>query len=243
MARSVASRQLCSCKKRLDAVAASGFLHERDNLAPVSIRTSQAHPMSLNPQQAYKELGLESYPLSPMQKGFLFHHLEAPTPGAYIQQVTIELREELDPPLFRKAWQELIDRHAVLSTSFHWKAAGPPLQRVDLGLVVPWEEHDWSALPAFQRDDQLAQFLVTDLQRGFDMTQAPLLRLSLFRMDENEFSLVWTFHHILVDGRSRLLLLQEVFARYEALMHGSSLELPHAAALFRLHPMAGSLRL
>jgi amino acid adenylation domain-containing protein/non-ribosomal peptide synthase protein (TIGR01720 family) len=182
--------------------------------------------MSLNPQHAYEVLGLESYPLSPMQKGLLFHHLEAPTPGAYIQQVTIELREELDLPLFRKAWQELIDRHAVLSTSFHWKAAGPPLQRVDSGLVVPWEEHDWSALPASQRDDQLAQFLVTDLQRGFDMTQAPLLRLSLFRKDENEFSVVWTFHHILVDGRSRLLLLQEVFARYEASKRGSSLELP-----------------
>ena len=107
---------------------------------------------------------MESYPLSPMQKGMLFHHLDAPASGAYIQQVVIELREQLDFPLFRKAWQELIDRHAVLRTSFHWKAAEPPLQRVEPGLVVPWEEHDWSALPASQREDQLAQFLVTDLR-------------------------------------------------------------------------------
>ena len=175
---------------------------------------------------ARKELTLEHYPLSPMQKGMLFHHLDAPASGAYIQQVVVDLREQLNVPLFKKAWQELMNRHAVLSTSFHWKAAGPPLQRVDPGLVVPWEEHDWSVLPASQRDDQLAQFLVTDLQRGFDLTQAPLLRLSLFRKDETEFSLVWTFHHILVDGRSRLLLLQEVFARYEASKRGSSLELP-----------------
>ena len=75
------------------------------------------------------------------------------------------------------------------------------------------------------------------------MTQAPLLRLSLFRMDENDFRFVWTFHHILVDGRSRLLLLQEVFSRYEASKQRTLLGIASVAALFRLYPLAGSLRL
>ena len=182
--------------------------------------------MSLGPQQVCKELTLESYSLSPMQKGMLFHHLEAPSSGAYIQQLVIQLREQVDVPLFRNAWQEVVDRHAVLSTSFQWEGAGLPLQRVDREVVVPWEEQDWSAVPVAERDGQLARFLVTDLQRGFDITKAPLMRLSLFRMDENVFCLVWTFHHILVDGRSRLLLLQEVFSLYEVSKRRLSLQLP-----------------
>jgi len=161
-----------------------------------------------------------------MQKGMLFHQLDSPGSGAYIQQVVVCLREVLNIAAFRNAWQEVLDRHAVLRTSFHWEGAGGPLQRVDRGQVVPWDEQDWSAMSTSERDEQLARFLVTDLQRGFDMTKAPLMRLSLFRKDENEFSFVWTFHHILVDGRSRLLLLQEVFARYEASKRGSRLESP-----------------
>ena len=75
------------------------------------------------------------------------------------------------------------------------------------------------------------------------MTQAPLLRLSLFRLDESQFCFVWTFHHILVDGRSRLLLLQEAFSRYEASKQGYPLELPPPRPYFDYIPLAGGLRL
>jgi amino acid adenylation domain-containing protein/non-ribosomal peptide synthase protein (TIGR01720 family) len=169
---------------------------------------------------------MESYPLSPMQKGMLFHHLDAPDSGVYLQQIVVGLREKLDLALFRKAWQELVDRHPALRTSFHWQVGEPPLQRVDQDVSLPWEQQDWSSLPASERDAHLARFLLLDRARGFDMARAPLLRLALFRTDGDEFTLVWTFHHILADGRSRLLLLQEVFAQYEASKRGSILEPP-----------------
>jgi amino acid adenylation domain-containing protein len=58
------------------------------------------------------------------------------------------------------------------------------------------------------------------------MGEAPLLRLTLIRLDEAEYQLVWTFHHALLDGRSLLLVLKEAFAFYESFRVGQDLELP-----------------
>ena len=70
--------------------------------------------------------------------------------GAYIQQVVVDLREPLNVPLFKKAWQELIDLHPILRTSFHWESAGFPFSMSDRGLSVPWEEQDWSDSVGFR---------------------------------------------------------------------------------------------
>ena len=95
-----------------------------------------------------------------MQKGMLFHELDAPASGAYIQQVVVNLREPLNVPLFKKAWQELVDLHPILRTSFDWESAALPLQHVCPGLSVPWEEQDWSDLSGSAREQQLARFLL-----------------------------------------------------------------------------------
>ncbi len=73
--------------------------------------------------------------------------------------------------------------------------------------------------------DRHVTYLQSDRLRGFDLTHAPLMRLALFRLGEAEYHLIWTLHHILLDGRSFPLLLQEVFARYEALCQGQTLTL------------------
>lgn len=168
----------------------------------------------------------ESYSLSPLQKGMLFHHLEAPNSGSYIQQVVVTLREPVHIPLLHQAWQQVTDRHSALRSSFHCRAAEPPLQRIDPSVSLSLQEQDWSGLAASEQEHRLSRLLTLDRQRGFDVTRAPLMRLALFRFGENDFRLVWTFHHILADGRSRLLLLQEAFARYQASKCGSPLDLP-----------------
>src|SRR5262249_19972197 len=93
---------------------------------------------------------------------------------------------------------------------------------------VPWEMRDWRGSAVAEQERRIAEYLVADRRRGFDMARAPLLRFALFRCGEAKNLLIWTFHHALLDGRSLALILQEAFTYYDAFRAGTqlTLELP-----------------
>ena len=70
------------------------------------------------------------YELSPMQQGMLFHTLYAPESGVYFEQRNCLLAGPLDVAAFKRAWQTVVERHAVLRTAFYWDEADKPLQVV-----------------------------------------------------------------------------------------------------------------
>jgi amino acid adenylation domain-containing protein len=90
---------------------------------------------------------------------------------------------------------------------------------------LPLKQQDWRQLSKSDREDKLQAYLKADRQQGFDLTKPPLMRLALFQLEEANYTLVWTFHHILLDGRSLQLLLKEVFTFYEAFCRGEELQL------------------
>ena len=166
-----------------------------------------------------------SYALSPVQEGMLFHSLYSPHSGVYVQQMVGELREELDISAFRLAWQRIVEQHGILRTSFCLEGHEEPLQTVHQFVQLPFEEQDWREMSGPEQEQGLQDYLAADRRRGFDLTQAPLVRLALFRWKDADYRLVWTSHHALLDGRSRLLLLEELFAFYEAAFRGGDLQL------------------
>ena len=167
----------------------------------------------------------DSYPLSPIQHGMLVHSLSAPQSGVYIQQLVSLLREELNVIAFQRAWEQVLRRHPALRTSFFWEGREQPVQRVHRDVLLPFQNLDWSGRAPDDQEKQLECFLQTDRQLGFRLDQAPLIRLTLVRCAQAEYRLIWTSHHALFDGRSRLLLLNEVFAFYEAICRGENLNL------------------
>jgi amino acid adenylation domain-containing protein len=170
--------------------------------------------------------GIEAaYPLSPMQQGMLFQSLLAPGSGAYVEQLLCDLHEVVDEAALRQAWAAVIGRHAVLRTNFRWADHDEPRQEVHREAAFPWQLLDWSAIAEAEQETRLAEFLKADRGRGFDMAQAPLLRLTLLRCGEAKSRLIFTFHHALLDGRSFALILREVFAHYEAFRAGKELTL------------------
>jgi hypothetical protein len=88
------------------------------------------------------------YPLSPLQQGMLFHTLFAPHTGVYFQQLNCVLRGEIDAGALRKAWERVVARHGALRTCFLWEEVDNPLQVVRKHVKLPWQEHDWSDVPA-----------------------------------------------------------------------------------------------
>jgi len=155
------------------------------------------------------------YRLSPLQEGMLFESLYAPAADAYVMQSSWTLGGDLDSAALRRAWELLVQRHAVLRTSFHWEELERPHQMVHREVDLPWVEEDWRGVSAWEK--RLEERLAADLRTGFDLQAAPLFRLLLVRLEDGLWSLTWTQHHLLVDGWSLSQVLSELFAVYRAL--------------------------
>jgi amino acid adenylation domain-containing protein/non-ribosomal peptide synthase protein (TIGR01720 family) len=160
-----------------------------------------------------------AFALSPMQQGMLFHYLKDPHSGVDIEQIVVHLPEKIDSRRLEMAWQWLVRRHDILRTRFVWEGSETQ-QEVLPEVTVPFVVHRERGLSEKLRGERLKAFLQTDRVRGFNLNEAPMLRLTLFPWGQESFSLVWTFHHALLDGRSYPVLLREVFDAYAELESG-----------------------
>ncbi|HEX2189199.1 MAG TPA: amino acid adenylation domain-containing protein [Longimicrobiaceae bacterium] len=165
----------------------------------------------------------DAYPLTPLQQGILFHSLESADPATYLGQFAYRLAGPLDPGLLRRAWGLVAERHPALRTVFVLRPGGEPAQVVLRRTAVPFTEHDCRSGRPHALDDLLA----ADRERGFDLRAEPPSRVALVRTGDAERHLVWTHHHVVLDGWSVPLVLGEVFAAYAALHGGREPELPH----------------
>lgn len=155
----------------------------------------------------------------------LFHSLYGGPVGIYVQQMTVLLDHPLDADLFLRAWTELVARHDVFRTSFHWDVEGEMVQSVHRSADLPVHCEDWQALGEAEQQRQLESYLNLDKSHGFNLAEPPLMRLALFRLGKDRHQLIWTYHHALLDGRSRVLIYKELFAIYEALLRREPIEL------------------
>jgi microcystin synthetase protein McyB len=165
------------------------------------------------------------YPLSPLQEGLLYHSLSDPDSASYFNQTIVSLRGELNVEAFEQAWQRVVDHHPVLRTFFVWEDLPAPVQVVERGVRMPIEHLDWRGLTSEEHRRELEALLRRDLERGCDLSAAPLMRVTLVRTGDDRWDFLWSFHHILLDGWSLFLVLQQVFTAYDALQTGKELEL------------------
>ena len=157
----------------------------------------------------------DAYPASPVQHGMLFHSLLEPQSSAYMNQLIYKFTRGLDVDAFERAWQQAIDRHAILRTGFVWEGAGGPLQVVHRSVRVPIRHLDWRSLSEDARGPALQEFLAEDRRHGFQFDHPALMRMVLMRLDDKTYWMVWTLHHAMLDGWCQGLLVREVLQAYE----------------------------
>ncbi len=154
-------------------------------------------------------------PLSPLQEGLLFHALyESEGVDLYNTQLELDLEGELDRDRLRTAARTVLERHANLRAAFWQRDLDRPVQLILDGLDVPWQEIDLTGHP--DPEAEARTLTEADRARRFDVTEPPLLRFTLLQLGENRHRLLFTSHHILLDGWSMPLLFGELFDLYAA---------------------------
>ncbi|WP_051800735.1 non-ribosomal peptide synthetase [Streptomyces sp. NRRL F-525] len=158
------------------------------------------------------------WPLSPLQEGLLFHSSFDDEGGAdvYAGQRALALDGLLDVGRLRASWDVVVGRHAILRAGFHRLASGEAVQAVAREVELPWREADLSGLAEVDAEVAAARLSGEELSVGFDLGRGPLLRLLLLRLGERRHRLVLTTHHIVLDGWSLPILLNELQTVYRA---------------------------
>lgn len=185
----------------------------------VSVEELQSFMNAPSGQNTRGERVTALYPLSPMQNGMLFHGLYDRQSLAYVLQLSCQLKG-LEIASFRKSWQELAQRHTILRTGFYNDRFSVPLQAVFNDVTVPFqvieESIAWS-------EEEMSDYLNEDRRSGFQFEEAPLLRVMLLRTDAETYKMVWTFHHLIIDGWSLPVLVRELFEIYNSLIDGKAM--------------------
>ncbi len=165
------------------------------------------------------------YSLTPMQKGMLFHDMFEPHTGAYFEQAAFDFKGSFDPAAFGHSLDAVVERHAILRTNFYSGWGSEPLQVVFRHRGAKLVYEDLREMNATQREAYLKTFAAKDKAQGFNLSEDELLRVSILCTGEDSFRLLWSFHHIVMDGWCVPLITQEVFEHYFALLEGRAPQL------------------
>lgn len=175
----------------------------------------------------------KSSPLIPMQKGLLFHSINSPGSEAYAVQLMWNLTADINIPILHASFQALLNQFDVLRTYFEWKSLAEPVQHIAENLEIPWHEYDWSINSDAQKDinQRLEMFLKLDRQANFSLTHPPLMRVTLIKFTNNRYKIVFTVHHILIDGWSVATLMENLGQIYQSLNSSQAIRLEPPASL------------
>jgi len=165
------------------------------------------------------------YPLTGLQQGMLFHSRLAPGEGLYWVQYGLLMDGEVDLGLLRRAWELVFARYEVLRTGV-WDQAKAPVAVVSRSVPLPWRAIDLSGLDEDARLKAVAEFEAADLAEGADFAAPSLARVAVLCLGEQRYRMVWSFHHLLLDGWSTPSVIGDVLDAYRDLTAGKPPNLP-----------------
>ena len=160
------------------------------------------------------------YPQSPGQRAMFLETLSAPGSGINVIQLVWTLSGAMNVFAFEQAWQRIEAKHPILRTLFVLTKQDKALQVVRSRPALSLFTQDWRVLSEADQRDRLTALSREDAQRGFDLTRVAPIRLYLIQVSGEEMWFVWSIHHMLLDRWSLSIVVQELFACYEAFSKG-----------------------
>lgn len=156
------------------------------------------------------------YGLAPLQAGMLFHALYSPQADLYHTQLNW-IFKKIDRKQFKRAWEILINKYAILRTGFIAQDYQKPVQIVYSDTTLDWVEQDWRDLSDELQRAQIDNYLEKQRKRNFDFIFGKLMRFDIILLSEEKMLFSWTHHHILIDGWSLAILVNDLMQIYLSL--------------------------
>ncbi|MFS0553171.1 non-ribosomal peptide synthetase [Brevibacillus sp. 179-C9.3 HS] len=167
------------------------------------------------------------YLLSPMQEGMLFHALADTEDTSYHVQIVLPVTGDLHVTVLAKSFELLVQRYDVLRTTFLHEQVKQPVQVVlrERPLMIHVQKRPTESVD-FPVEEWVEQLIREDRERGFDLTKDPLIRLKIIEKGAKEWTLLISFHHILMDGWCADIILDDLVQIYHSLLTGTPDHLP-----------------
>lgn len=162
----------------------------------------------------YKYCLEKMYPLTPLQEGLLFHYTQNRESDQYFVQMVWEHHGRLDFESYCKAWKLVMEENEVLRTFFLWEGLEAPCQCVVSKAEVPCSLIDLSALPGVIQKDKIDEILKNDRRTPFVLSTPSAFRLTLIVRSEDMCTVIFSYHHIILDGWSMPVLINRVHRLY-----------------------------
>lgn len=158
------------------------------------------------------------YPLSPMQEVMLYNFVTYEGKGkAFVNQLTFYINGNLDIELFQECFNRLIARYDILRTVFIYKKVQRPRQVVLKERYARIFYEDISRLEESVKKLSIEAASGKDIEKGFDITKDLLIKISVFKVDDEKYNVICSYHHIIADGWSLNIILNELMYTYSAL--------------------------
>ncbi len=170
----------------------------------------------------------QELPLSFAQQRLWFLDQLEPYSPLYNIPAATRFSGPLDIAALEWSLNEIVRRHESLRTTFQ-TIDGRPAQVISPELTLTLPVMDLASLPAVEREAEALRLATDEARQPFDLAHGPLMRTTLLRLDEQEYVILLTMHHIVSDGWSMGVFVQEMVALYSAFVAGKSSPLPELA--------------
>ncbi|MDB4867537.1 MAG: lchAB, partial [Cohnella sp.] len=155
------------------------------------------------------------YPLTPMQEGMMYHSALNPEASFYFTQLELRISGHLDRDILEKSVQHLLDSYDILRTVFVHEKLQRPRQVVLADRQASIQYEDLSPMAPEEQQQRLLAYTRENQSKGFQLAKDLLFRVALFQLAEKSYHLVWSNHHILMDGWSLGIVMKKLFHAYE----------------------------
>jgi len=177
--------------------------------------------------------------LTPMQEGLLFHHIKDPASEAYFEQLSLRIKGDIRLDSFEQAWNFVICSNEMLRTVFRWEKMENPVQIILKEHQLQLKYYDFPPKTAGERENYLEEIKLKDSQEKFDLKQVPF-RVTLCKIQETNYEMIISNHHILYDGWSSGIIIKEFFNAYNDVINGKPLVKPTKGAFKEFIQWTGS---
>lgn len=164
--------------------------------------------------------------LTPLQEGMLVHALMEPESQAYYEQLRISIRGDLDWNALQKSFQLLVQRHETLRSNIYHKSASRSRLIVFKKRNTAITYENMTELTGKEQADAIRRFMDGDRNTHYDLSRDMLIRMAVLQTDKDAYTLLLSFHHIIMDGWCLGIIMDELLTAYEAYRTGRSVQLP-----------------